>query len=77
MVDKYDNRGQIWRVSEGHVINYYDQPVLWTTLEVHYDLQSGRYLVLGLNNKEKMYDFNIKRKKSDYTPSSLRRAGRR
>ena len=77
MVDKYDNRGQIWRVSEGHVINYYDQPVLWTTLEVHYDLQSGRYLVLGLNNKEKMYDFNINRKKSDYTPSSLRRAGRR
>ncbi len=77
MVDKYDNRGQIWRVSEGHVINYYDQPVLWTTLEVHYDLQSGRYLVLGLNNKEKMYDFNINRKKSDYTPSSLRRAGKR
>ncbi len=77
MVDKYDNRGQIWRVSEGHVINYYDQPVLWTTLEVHYDLQSGRYLVLGLNNKEKMYDFNITRNKSDYTPSSLRRAGKR
>ncbi len=77
MIDKYDNRGQIWRVSEGHVINYYDQPLLWTTLEVHYDLQSGRYLVLGLNNKEKMYDFNITRQKSNYTPSSLRRAGRR
>jgi len=77
MVDKYDNRGQIWRVSEGHVINYYDQPLLWTTLEVHYDLQSGRYLVLGLNNKEKMYDFSITRQKSNYTPSSLRRAGNR
>lgn len=77
MVDKYDNRGQIWRVSEGHVINYYDQPLLWTTLEVHYDLQSGRYLVLGLNNKEKMYDFSISRKKSNYTPSSLRRSGKR
>ena len=77
LVDKYDNRGQIWRVSEGHVINYYDQPLLWTTLEVHYDLQSGRYLALGLDNKEKMYDFNITRKKSDYTPSSLRRAGTR
>ncbi|NOY67257.1 MAG: DUF1329 domain-containing protein [Gammaproteobacteria bacterium] len=77
MIDKYDNRGQIWRVAEGHVINYYDQPLLWTTLEVQYDLQSSRYLVLGLNNQEKMYDFSIKRKKSDYTPSSLRRAGRR
>ena len=77
MTDKYDNRGQIWRVGEGHPINYYDQQLLWTTLEVHYDLQSGRYLVLGLNNQEKMYDFNIKRSKSDYTPSSLRRSGRR
>jgi len=77
MTDKYDNRGQIWRVGEGHPINYYDQKILWTTLEVHYDLQSGRYLVLGLNNQEKMYDFNIKRSKSDYTPSSLRRSGRR
>lgn len=75
MIDKYDNRGQLWRVSEGHPINYYDAKTLWTTLEVHYDLQSGRYLALGLNNKERMYDFNIKRSKSDYTPSSLRRAG--
>jgi len=77
MIDKYDNRGQIWRVSEGHVINYYDQQLLWTTLEVQYDLQSARYLVLGLNNQEKMYDFSVKRKKANYTPSSLRRAGRR
>jgi len=77
MIDKYDNRGQIWRVSEGHVINYYDQQILWTTLEVQYDLQSARYLVLGLNNQEKMYDFSVKRKKANYTPSSLRRAGRR
>jgi len=77
MIDKYDNRGQIWRVAEGHVINYYDQQILWTTLEVQYDLQSGRYLVLGMNNQEKMYDFSIKRKKANYTPSSLRRAGKR
>ncbi|GMR08161.1 MAG: DUF1329 domain-containing protein [Gammaproteobacteria bacterium] len=77
VADKYDNRGQIWRISEGHAINYYDVPILWTTLEVHHDLQSGRYLVLGLNNKERMYDFNIKRSPSDYTPSALRRAGRR
>lgn len=75
VVDKYDNRGEIWRVSEGHAINYYDQPLFWTTLEVHYDLQSARYLALGLNNKEDMYDFTITRKRSNYTPSSLRREG--
>lgn len=76
-VDLYDNRDQLWRVSEGHPINYYEVPVLWTTLEVHTDLQSGRYIALGLDNESAMYDFDIERKPSDYTPAALRRAGRR
>jgi hypothetical protein len=76
-VDQYDKRGQLWRVSEGHVINYYDVKALWTTLEVHYDLQSGRYLAFGLDNNEKMYDFSVKRSGKDFTPAALRREGRR
>ncbi len=77
-VDQYDNRDQLWRVSEGHVINYYDVPVLWTTLEVHYDLQSGRYLAVGLNNEAaKTVDFEVDVDASDFTISALRRAGRR
>lgn len=77
-VDQYDNRDQLWRVSEGHVINYYDLPVIWTTLEVHYDLQSGRYLAVGLNNEEaNTVDFSADVKESDFTVSALRRAGRR
>lgn len=78
LVDQYDNRDQLWRVSEGHVINYYDVPTLWTTLEVHTDLQAGRYLAMGLDNEEnEMYKFNIKRSAADYTPAALRREGRR
>ena len=77
IVDQYDKRDKLWRVSEGHVINYYDVPTLWTTLEVHYDLQSGRYLALGLDNEDRMYDFSIKRTAGDYTPSALRREGTR
>ncbi len=76
-VDIYDNRDQLWRVSEGHVINYYENPAIWTTLEVHVDLQSGRYLALGLDNENKMYDFNIQRTMQDYTPAALRREGKR
>jgi hypothetical protein len=76
-VDIYDNRDQLWRVSEGHVINYYENPAIWTTLEVHVDLQSGRYLALGLDNENKMYDFNIQRTMKDYTPAALRREGKR
>jgi hypothetical protein len=77
LMDQYDNRDQLWRVSEGHVINYYDVPTLWTTLEVHTDLQAGRYLAIGLDNKNRMYDFGIKRTVEDFTPAALRRAGTR
>jgi len=75
--DIYDNRDNLWRVSEGHCINYYEVPTFWTTLEVHYDLQSGRYLALGLDNEAKMYDFSIMRTDKDYSQGALRRAGRR
>lgn len=74
-VDQYDGRGQIWRVSEAHCINYYDAQSFWSTLEVHVDLQNGRYLAIGLDNENKMYNFNLKRTPADYNPDSLRREG--
>lgn len=77
VVDIYDNRDQLWRVSQGHVINYYEVPTLWTTLEVTTDLQAGRYLALGLDNESRIYDFSIQRTVDDYTPAALRREGRR
>ncbi len=76
-VDIYDNRDQLWRVAEGHVINYYEVPTIWTTLEVTTDLQAGRYLALGLDNETSIYDFGVKRSFEDYTPAALRREGRR
>jgi hypothetical protein len=77
VVDAYDKRDQLWRVSEGHAMTYYDVPFLWTSLEVHTDLQAGRYLALGLNSDNPPYKFNIKRSLEDYTPAALRRAGKR
>lgn len=75
-VDCYDSRDQLYRVQEGHVINYYDVPTLWTTLELVMDLSNGRYLALGLDNEEpRTYDFNIKRTTADYQPSMLQRRG--
>ncbi|MEO6995326.1 MAG: DUF1329 domain-containing protein [Lacunisphaera sp.] len=73
--DQYDGRGQLWRVSEAHCINYYDAHVFWSTLEVHTDLIAGRYLAFGLDNERPMYDFSIKRTPQDYTPSALRQEG--
>jgi len=76
-VDQYDSRGEIWRYSESYTINYYDQPFIWMTLECHYDLQNGRYLAFGLNNEGKIEEFGLPFTKEDFTPSALRRAGRR
>lgn len=75
-VDCYDRRGELFRVQEGHVINYYELPVLWTTLELVMDLSNGRYLALGLQNEEpRSYDFTIKRTASDYQPNVLQQRG--
>jgi hypothetical protein len=76
-VDQYDNRDQLWRVSEAHIINYYNVPCIWTALEVHTDLQAGRYLAIGLNSEYPPYEFGIDRTLEDYTPAALRRAGKR
>ncbi len=78
VVDCYDDRDQMWRVQEGHSINYYDIPTFWTTLETTYDLQSGRYLALGLDNEEPVtVNFNAKRTAADFTPAAIARRGTR
>jgi hypothetical protein len=74
-VDCYDNRDQLWRVSEAHAMNYYNVPSLWTALEVHTDLQAGRYLAIGLSSEYDAYKFDIKRSLEDYSPAALRRSG--
>lgn len=76
-VDQYDNRDQLWRVSEGFAMTYYNVPSLWTSLEVHTDLQAGRYLAIGLVNESEPYNFNVTFKGTDFTPAALRRQGTR
>ena len=77
-VDCYDKRDQLWRVQEGHAMEYYELPTLWTTLELVMDLQNRRYLALGLQNEEsRSYDFAIQRSAADYQPNALRARGTR
>jgi len=77
VTDIYDTQDQLWRVGMAHAVNYYEVPTLWSTVDAIYDLKSGRYLALGLDNEDDMYDFSAKRSKKDFTPAALRRAGRR
>lgn len=75
--ESYDDSGRLWRVGESHGINYYEVPTYWSTLDVIYDLQAGRYTALGFDNQESMYDFDANLTERNFTPSSLRRQGRR
>lgn len=76
VIDQYDGRNQLWRVSEAHSQDYYNVEVPWYTLEAIYDLQSGRYLALGMKNEEKQaYDFGFSASKADFQPAALRQSG--
>ncbi|MCF6300651.1 MAG: DUF1329 domain-containing protein [Proteobacteria bacterium] len=77
LIDHYDKRGELWRFSEAHSINYYDVPTFWSTIETHHDLQSGRYISVGLDNQAKVNAFNLSLSESNYTPAALRKRGRR
>lgn len=75
-VDHYDGRGQLWRVAEGHMQQYYHVKTPAYTLEVIYDLNSGRYLALGMKNEERSsFEFGIPARFADFTPAALRNEG--
>jgi len=77
VTDIYDNRDELYRVGVAHGLNYYEVPTQWSTLEVFHDLQSRRYIAMGLDNEAKMYDFSAKLKNVSFTSSALKREGRR
>ncbi|MDP3295409.1 MAG: DUF1329 domain-containing protein [Nevskia sp.] len=75
LVDKYDGRGELFRTGEFHSIQLWDVPMTYGTTEVHSDLQSGRYLALGVRTgDDKMY-VPTKLTVADFTPASLRESG--
>ncbi len=76
-IDNYDARGEIWRVQESHPINFYNIPMLTETAMAIYDLQNGRYLSFGLNNEEHPTVYNEPMGIDDFTPDTMRSAGRR
>ncbi|MBU1312087.1 MAG: DUF1329 domain-containing protein, partial [Gammaproteobacteria bacterium] len=77
VADLYDNRMELYRVAFAHGLNYYEVPTHWSTLEVYHDLNSRRYIAIGLDNEDKMYDFSVQLSDADFTPAALRREGTR
>jgi hypothetical protein len=77
IADHYDNRDILWRVSEGHALQFVNANAPWYVSTTNYDLLSGRYLV-ELNNEEKEpFKFGKMVKRKSFTASALRRSGKR
>jgi hypothetical protein len=71
VAESYDLDGRLWRINEVHAINYYDVPVLWSTLEVYHDLIQDRYLVTGLDNGRNTYRFSEGSDPREFSPNAL------
>ncbi|WP_439817115.1 DUF1329 domain-containing protein [Zavarzinia sp. CC-PAN008] len=75
-VDLYDTRGQLWRMQEAPITNWYEIPFCYNAAEFIYDIQSSRYVAINLRNEENQIDWvaaDIQPER--YTPDSIRRLG--
>jgi hypothetical protein len=76
--EEYDEEGNLWQFTEAHLMNYFDVPVLFTSLENTYDFKDNRYFVEGIDNdRGATYNFNAEYSMRDFTTSAVRREARR
>ena len=79
VVDQYDGRGELWRVSMAYLKNFYELPTTWSALDVFHDLQARRYHAQNLDSEElSSVDFSKPvPSAAEFTPAALRRLGTR
>ncbi|MCG8315435.1 MAG: DUF1329 domain-containing protein [Pseudomonadales bacterium] len=78
VVDHYDSRGNMWRLSEAYAMQMYYADVPFTAAQGYYDLTNNRYLVIGLQNEERdPVQFDHMASYTDFTPAAIRRSGKR
>jgi hypothetical protein len=75
--EKYDSRGQLWRVSEAYMMAVPELGAFISYSDAYFDIQTGRYLVNILTNEEKERLRVIKRTPDNYSPQNLRTLGTR
>ena len=72
MQDIYDEHDAFWRAAEAHAIMFQNVPLIVNGVQVHYDLQSRRYVIVNLTNEEKdMIEYDWYESKSHYKPREL------
>jgi len=77
VADHYDARGNLWRVAEGHALQFVNKDALWYAANTNYDLSSGRYMAQLSNEENDPIKFDLKVKRSDFSTGALRRSGKR
>lgn len=71
----YDGAGEITRVQEAHIFNYYDQPLCNIGSDTVYDIDGGRYHIVGMRNEQKPVKFDIQDQPGSFSPGGMRRLG--
>jgi hypothetical protein len=76
--EEYDQEGELWQFTESHLINYFEVPLMFSTLENTYDFKDGRYFVEGIDNdRDATYNYSVERSIRDFTTSAVRREAKR
>lgn len=77
--DMYDDRDEFWRLAEAHPLTLPSVPITIAGepgVQVHYDLQSARYVILNLTNEEPEFiEYDWDTHPDRFTPQRLRDFG--
>ncbi len=72
--DIYDEHNEFWRAAEAHAVTFQNVPLIVNGVQVHYDIQSRRYVILNMTNEEKkMIDYDWYKPKKYFSPNTLKK----
>ena len=77
LAEHHDSRGELWRVSECHGMQFVNANAFFFASNTNYDLISNRYMVELSNEEKDPYKFGEVMKRKEFTTSALRRQGNR
>lgn len=77
VVDCYDNRDELWKVQEAHLITLPFVPTVTGAPEAIYDLQTNRYFLTALTNEDETSDFEAEYPDNYFTQANMKRLARR
>jgi hypothetical protein len=72
-IDAYDNKDQLYKFSEGHLINAPNIQAASTVPEVIYDFFSGRYFITAAFNEDKPVDESVSYTDDYFTAASVQK----